>query len=208
MYGISLGGHTPELVTKPLIYYNVSKVDDLVILTDYEKKAVDTAEEVKIYLKTYGIKVEVIKVREIFNFHYVFLSVKKIIHDRGKPLWINVSAGPGMAIAALVLAAKNSDIIYYRESGIPRGVIRVNSTMVDRGYAHINKALSTLSLLKQNGQMTFKEITDQFPDLSKATVSRRLSILENLEFITIRGVGRGRNKKEYIVNEEMTQWLM
>ncbi len=201
MYGLSIVGYKVELIVKPFAYSNVERVNEIVLLTDGNPLALRTAEEARNQLHNYNVTTSIVKTDEIFDFRKMFLLAKKISMEMGQPEWINVTAGPGIAIAVLVLAFPKSRLIYYSE-GPPIRVLSVDVHRLLRAFWNIEKSLPIFDFVREKGEVEFEEIVKAFHCESKATISRKLSSLKDAGLLESKGSGRGRQRKKYFVREK------
>ncbi|MEM0050737.1 MAG: hypothetical protein QXW39_09445 [Candidatus Bathyarchaeia archaeon] len=171
------------------------------LITDNDQTATKTAEEATRELLNYGVNPTTIKVSNIFDFKKILLLAKKLKNERGDPIWLNITAGPGITIAALVLSFQNSNLIYYNE-GPPVRVIVVNVPKVIQAFKGLDKAVYLIDFIKGKGEVEFKGILDAFPDESMATLSRKLSQLKETGILSSIGAGRGRQRKKFYINQE------
>jgi DNA-binding transcriptional ArsR family regulator len=201
MYGVTLVGHKTDLIVKPFIYSNVKVVRKVVMLTDNDPEAIKTAKMASDELAKYGVNSNTIQVGDMFNFQRIFFTARRISRNDGNPEWINITAGPGIAIAALITAFNDSNLIYFKENDPGRGVIVINIKEVIPGFKKITELLPVIDYALKKKSFEFDELASQFKPVSKATLSRRLSLLRRAGFIESIGAGRGRKRKRYFVTD-------
>jgi len=200
MYGITIAGHRTDLIVKPFLYSNVKVVKTIVIISDENPEANRTATSASDVLREYGVETEIVKTDNIFNFQKIFFIAKRILREKGKPDWVNVTAGPGIAIAALVTVFPQSNLIYFKEGTLSSEVISVEIENIIKGFGKIEKLIPLLEYIENEGYVEFKRLSFQFEPISKATLSRMLSLLKDSGLIDSRGAGRGGQRKEYYIS--------
>ena len=200
MYGITIAGHKVDLIVKPFIYSNVKVVETIVIFTDNDPEAKNVAISASKVLMEYGVNTEIVNMDNIFNFQRIFFIAKKILREKGKPEWINVSAGPGVAIAAMVLAFPRSNLVYFKR-GIPTGeVVSIDIERTVMGFKKIEELIPVLEYIKNEKFVEFDELSSQFEYFSRASISRRISLLNSAGLVNSKGAGRGGERKKYYLS--------
>jgi DNA-binding HxlR family transcriptional regulator len=200
MYGITIAGHRTNIIVKPFIYSNVKVVKTVVIITDRDPEAHKTSMSAADELKEYGVETEIILIDNIFNFQKMFYVAKKILRERGKPNWINVTAGPGIAIAALISVFSRSNLVYFKEGIINSEVISVETENIVKGFGKIEKMMPLLEYINKEGYVEFNTLSSAFKAISKATLSRMLTLLKDSGLIESKGAGRGGQRKQYYIS--------
>lgn len=197
MYGISIVGHRMDLIVKPFAYSSVTKIGKIMLVVDGDSKANETAQLASRELSLYGVAPVVIPVKNIFDFKEVLLLSKRLKSEmRRPPEWVNVTAGPGIAVAALVLAFPESDLIHYQE-GPPARVSVVNTLRTMDAFKGLDRTIPVFDYVKRKEETDFEEMSAFFNNESKATLSRRLSQLIEVGLLESKGAGRGRQRKKY-----------
>lgn len=175
-YGIGISGFQPELIIKPFLRM-LEPIDELVLLVTENTKSIETSEEIKKVLGFAGVECRTVKISDIFNFFEVLVNLENLFEKRGKPSWINVSAGPGIAISALTFFGINHGIIVVFYNKENDKTVKVDVTKSKDLFRNANKNLSLLKLIEKN-PLTLKELSFKL-NLSKSTVSRRIRILKS-----------------------------
>jgi CRISPR locus-related DNA-binding protein len=152
-------------------------LDALVLLITQNEKSIETAKEVERFLAFANVKCELIEVSNIFNFFEVLVVLENLAEARGVPLWLNVSAGPGIAISALTYFAISHDsvvVFYNREND---KTSRVEIAKSKDLFKNARKNFKLLSLLK-NSTQSLDNLSSKL-NLSKSTISRRVRVLKS-----------------------------
>ena len=115
-YAIAISGFQPDLIIKPFLRM-LEPLDELVLLITKTQKSIETAHNVSSFLAFANVKCSIIELNDVFNFFEVLVTLESLLETRGKPLWLNVSAGPGIAISSLTYFAIIHEIVvvYYNK---------------------------------------------------------------------------------------------
>lgn len=152
-------------------------LDALVLLITQNEKSIETAIAVERFLAFANVKCELIEVSNIFNFFEVLVVLENLAEARGVPLWLNVSAGPGIAISALTYFAISHDsvvVFYNREND---KTSRIEIAKSKDLFKNARKNFKLLSLLK-NSTQNLDSLSSKL-NLSKSTISRRVRVLKS-----------------------------
>ena len=97
-------------------------------------------------------------IKDVFDFFEIYTAIEKLISENGDPLWINVTSGPGIAIAAMALvsAEKGIPLVAY-DKELDRTVIVETEELAQ--YYHIKKRYKkTLAKLLEKKEWTLEEL--------------------------------------------------
>ena len=86
-----------ELIIKPFLRVR-NPIDELILIVTNNSKSLETADAVKKLLAFNNVECTLLSVSDIFNFFEVLVNLEILLERKGRPKWINVSAGPGIAI--------------------------------------------------------------------------------------------------------------
>ena len=174
-YAIAIAGFQPELIIKPFLKM-LEPVDELMLLTTQNVKSKETARQVSSFLDFANVKTRHIEVEDIFNFFEVMVVLENLYKTRGNPLWINVSAGPGIAIASLTFFAINHNImvVFYNKE-----IDRTSKVDISNSRNLFKRATRNNDLLKliESGPQSLEELALKL-SVSKSTASRRVKLLK------------------------------
>ena len=109
-YAVAISGFQPDLIIKPFLRV-LEPLDELVILTTKNQKSIETAHNVGSFLAFANVKCAIVELNDVFNFFEVLVTLERLLETKGKPLWLNVSAGPGIAISSLTYFAIIHEIV-------------------------------------------------------------------------------------------------
>jgi len=102
--------------------------------------------------------------------------LENLYKTRGNPLWINVSAGPGIAIASLTFFAINHNImvVFYNKE-----IDRTSKVDISNSRNLFKRATRNNDLLKliESGPQSLEELALKL-SVSKSTASRRVKLLK------------------------------
>lgn len=206
MYGVAIAGFRPGLIAGPLYMSEVDVIDELVLLTTDDERSRTTVERVTDISTTLNVKTKVVMLTDIFNFNEVQIKCAVLRAREGDPLWLNVSAGPGIAISAMVTAFKKSRLISYQEpEGMRPGRLFITSQSAWADFSSRQKDVLLLIKVVESFN-SFKLIHSEFNrgletkcsrPVSTATVSRLISLCLNMGILVTSGSGRGRKGKVY-----------
>ena len=175
-YAIAISGFQPDLIIKPFLRV-LEPLDELVILITKNQKSVETAHNVGSFLAFANVKCSIVELNDVFNFFEVLVTLESLLETKGKPLWLNVSAGPGIAISSLTYFAIIHDIVvvYYNKEND-----KTTRVEIAKSKELFKNARRNLVLLKQLEKLplTLDDLTSKV-DLSKSSVSRRVRVLKS-----------------------------
>lgn len=198
-YGISLAGFKPALITKPLVHQIPTVKTILLFFTDHEK-SLATRDAVKASLPSFGITLQEHKIINIYDFFEVYFAGEYFSRTQGSPIWINTTAGPGLAVSALSAFAlkHNVDLIAYDEIN---ETARLISTEKLNNLQKCRKRYFSTLLAIGDDTCTSNELSDRL-SVSKATLSRQFKMFSELDLIEISGSGNGYSP----FNIRLTEW--
>jgi len=198
-YGISLAGFKPGLITMPLVH-QIPTVKTLLLFFTNNEKSIATRDSVKNSLPSFGITLREHKIINIYDFFEVYFAVEYFNQIYGLPLWINTTAGPGLAVSALSTFAlrHNVDLIAFDEMNEKARLISTEKLSLLQKCR--KKYLPTLHAIGED-TCTFKELTEQ-RSISQATLSRQIKFFKELDLIEISGSGNGYSP----YNVKLTEW--
>ncbi len=175
-YAIAISGFQPDLIIKPFLRM-LEPLDELVLLITKNQKSIETAHDVSSFLAFANVKCSIIELNDVFNFFEVLVTLESLLGTKGKPLWLNVSAGPGIAISSLTYFAIIHEIVvvfYNKEND------KTTRVEIAKSKELFKNARRNLVLLKQLEKLplTLDDLTSKV-DLSKSSVSRRVRVLKS-----------------------------
>ncbi len=187
-YAIAIAGFNSELVIRPL-YGGFQDTKKLVLLHTVHEKSQETVLAVNRTCDAIGIKTQEIVIKDVFDFFEIYATIEKIISDNGIPLWVNVTSGPGIAIAAMTLisAEKNIPLVAYDKELDRIVTIKTEELAL---YYHIKKRYEkTLNKLLEKEEWTLEELAIGL-NKSVSSISRQVTQLKNANLIkNIKGSG-------------------
>lgn len=186
-YSIALCGFEPLNITSPFASL-VPSVESLFALVSSDPRSVDTYYRVKAVMEGLNIKTFKVQIDDVFNFFEIIVALESIKKKNGNPKWINVTAGPGIAISGLTMFSIENDvpvIFYNRENSITR-MVNLSGSRGMFKYVEDNREL--LKLLWKSS-MTMDELSGSI-GVSKSTISRRLRLLKAISIICSESVKR------------------
>ncbi len=201
MKGIAIAGFKPNLIIGPFFSKNLQDTEKLYLLYTTNKGSMSTFSTVKETLRKLNIEVVPLKVQNIFDFFEVFFS---ILHIRNDINWVNTTSGPGIAIGAVVVSLwdRNIDLVYFHEA---RENIPGTTDVINVGHLHRFLEnpfhLILLNCFKDREKIDIEKLSS-LTGKSQSTVSRALTSLKNLGYISNIGVGRGSSKKEFFLTDK------
>ncbi len=188
LYAVAVAGFNPELIIKPL-YGSTRGIKKVVLLHTIHEKSIVTVSAVKQTAAALGIKTQEIIIKDVFDFFEIYTTIEKLISDNGNPLWINVTSGPGIAIAAMALisAEKGIPLVAY-DKELDRTVIVETEELAQ--YYHIKKRYNkTLNKLFEKEEWSLEELADEL-NKSVSSISRQITQLKKAKLINnIKGSG-------------------
>ncbi len=181
-YTIAISGFQTDLIISPIMRI-FSKMDLVVLLVTDNEKSIETANKVKTMLEFANIDCQRVKIQNVFNFFEVLVTLENIFKTNGKPLWVNVSAGPGIAIAALTFFAIAHDIAVISHNKEENETSKVDIYKSKNFFKNASKNRNILDLLSKS-PLTLEEISDKLK-ISKSTASRRIKVMKELSLVKI-----------------------
>lgn len=187
-YAIAVAGFNPELIIRPL-YGSTRGIKTVLLLHTIHEKSIETVSAVKQTAAALGIKTQEIIIKDVFDFFEIYTAIEKLISDNGNPLWINVTSGPGIAIAAMALISveKRIPLVAY-DKELDRTVIVETEELAQ--YYHIKKRYKkTLAKLVEKEEWTLEGLADEL-NRSVSSMSRQVIQLRNAKLVTnVKGSG-------------------
>lgn len=207
MKGIAISGHKPELIIGPFYSKDLGITEELFILHTNEDKSLETLNIVKDQLEKLKVNVIPVKIINIFDFYEVYFTIFNLIKINNID-WINVTAGPGISLVSISLAAqkiKNLKYIYYHESkknipGYTDIITMENLNIFTNDKKNIYVPIIINLYNKQNTGLTIEELSKALHK-SCSTISRKLNTLINMKFLKFSGSGHGKSKKIFFLTE-------
>ncbi|WP_393971568.1 DUF6293 family protein [Oxyplasma meridianum] len=193
-YAIAISGFHPELVIKPFLRMTKT-IDELVLLGTRNEKSMETTKKIGEFLAFANVRSRYIEIQDIFNFFEILANLENLIVNMGKPLWVNVSAGPGIAISALTFFAINHDVIVVFYNKENDKTTKVEISKAKDLFRNASKNYDLLKLIEKT-PLTLSDIAEKLT-LSKSTISRRVRILKANYLVEI-------NKKDRRISIGMT----
>ena len=186
-YAISISGFNHELVIRPFISIPVH-LDFFVMLTTDNEKSGHTCKKVKEFLSFAKVETVIRRIVNIYDFYEVYIALELIKMEYGLPDWINVSAGPGIAISALTFFALNNQIPVVSFSVDQNKTSIVDVSNSKNMLKYLENGINILEALS-SGEKSLTELSKAL-QASKSTVSRNVSKLEKVSLVKTRISGR------------------
>jgi CRISPR locus-related DNA-binding protein len=173
-YSIAISGFQPELIIKPFLRVRIP-LDELILIVTKNSKSIETADSVKKVLAFNNVECTLSPINDIFNFFEVFVNLEILFEKKGKPKWINVSAGPGIAISSLTFfsISHNIPVVFYNRENDKTSMVDISKSK--DLFRNARRNLNILKLI-ENNPLLLEEISKKL-GLSKSTISRRISLL-------------------------------
>jgi DNA-binding transcriptional ArsR family regulator len=186
-YAVAISGFQSELIIKPFLVM-LEPLDEFVLFTTQNPKSTETAREVSTFLSFANVRCTTVPINDIFNFFELLASLENLSETKGKPLWLNVSAGPGIAISALTYFAiiHEMAVVFFNKEN--NKTSRVEIAKSKDLFRNARKNLRLLRLL-ENTSLTLDDLTSKI-NLSKSTVSRRVSVLKSAYLVNTNMVNK------------------
>jgi len=181
-YAIAISGFQTDLVINPILRIN-SRLDLLILLVTDNEKSIETSKNVRVMLEFANIECHNVKVNNIFNFFEVLVNLENLWKTMGSPLWVNVSAGPGIALASMTFFAITHDIPVMFHNKENNETSKVDIHKSKYFFKNANKNLDLLILLAQSPR-SLEEISLHLK-ISKSTASRKVKMLRGLYLVEI-----------------------
>ncbi len=198
-YGISIAGFKPNLITKPLVH-QIPVVKTLLLFHTDHENSLSTRKLIKASLPSFGISLEEHEIINIFDFYEIYYAIEYFTQTQGPPLWINTTAGPGLAISALSAYAlkQKVDLLAYDEI---KDVVRLISIeKLKKLQKCRNRYFPTLKAIGLE-VVTLNELINRL-SLSRSTLTRQLQMFKKLNLIEITGSGNGYSPYKI----KLTEW--
>jgi CRISPR locus-related DNA-binding protein len=173
-YSIAISGFQSELIIKPFLRVR-NPIDELILIVTNNSKSLETADAVKKLLAFNNVECTLLSVSDIFNFFEVLVNLEILLERKGRPKWINVSAGPGIAISSLTFFSitHNIPVVFYNRESDKTSMVDISKSK--DLFRNAKKNLNILKLIEEN-PLSLGEISEKL-GLSKPTISRRISLL-------------------------------
>ena len=186
-YSIAISGFQSELIIKPFLRVR-NPLDELVLIVTNNPKSLETADAVKRVLAFNNVECTLLPVTDIFNFFEVFVNLEILFEKKGKPKWINVSAGPGIAISSLTFFSitHNIPVVFYNRENDKTSMVDISKSK--DLFRNARKNLNILKLIEKN-PLFLEEISNKL-GLSKSTISRRVSLLREAYLVQTTVINR------------------
>ena len=186
-YSIAISGFQSELIIKPFLRVR-NPLDELVLIVTNNPKSLETADAVKRVLAFNNVECTLLPVSDIFNFFEVFVNLEILFEKKGKPKWINVSAGPGIAISSLTFFSitHNIPVVFYNRENDKTSIVDISKSK--DLFRNARKNLNILKLIEKN-PLFLEEISNKL-GLSKSTISRRVSVLREAYLVQTTVINR------------------
>ena len=186
-YSIAISGFQSELIIKPFLRVR-NPLDELILIVTNNSKSLETADAVKRVLAFNNVECTLLTITDIFNFFEVFVNLEILFEKKGKPKWINVSAGPGIAIASLTFfsIAHNVPVVFYNRENDKTSMVDISKSK--DLFRNARRNLNILKLIKTN-PLFLEEISNKL-GLSKSTISRRVSLLREAYLVQTTVINR------------------
>ena len=205
MKGVAIAGHKPELIIGPFYSKDLGITEELFILYTNDNKSLETLNVVEEQLGKFQISLKPIKIKNIFDFYEVYFTIFNLIINNNID-WINVTAGPGISLVSISLAAqklKNLKYVYYHESkkNIPgyTDIITVADLNIFTSHKK-NIYMSIIKTLYINNGLDIESLSKTI-NKSNSTVSRELNTLLKMNFIKFTGSGHGNSRKIFSLTD-------
>lgn len=195
-YGLSLVGFRADLVIK-IFTTNVEIVESVALITTRNKESEDAVKNVIRFLDMINVEHEVFYLVDIFNFFEAYFLTERIYSKMGKPVWINATAGPGVAISALAISALQNNIPLVSYDIHTEKSVVTDTRKLELLRKYHRRYSWLLNSLNQSSK-TLSDLSREF-DLSKSTLSRHLKDLRELGLVSTEGNGRGLSKMVFKV---------
>jgi CRISPR locus-related DNA-binding protein len=200
-YILAIAGFQPDIINRPLFRIK-GNIDEVVLLITHHSKSIETYSNVTDAMKFYGVRCRAVQINDIFSFFEVLASIELIIEQMGKPEWINVSAGPGIAISALTFSAikHNVPVAFYNRENDMTSMVDISKSK--DLFNSVRKNLTLLNSIKDE-PLSIEEISRK-TNLSKSTVSRRVTLLSKFYLVE----KRKSNRKLIVQVTEVSKMLL
>ncbi|MEM0134268.1 MAG: hypothetical protein QXU18_03455 [Thermoplasmatales archaeon] len=186
-YAIAIAGFQPELIIKPFTRM-LEPLDKMSLLITQNSKSLETAEKVRTYLAYANVNCDYVKIEDIFNFFEVMVTLETLFTFNGKPLWINVSAGPGIAISSLTFFAIKHDItvVFYNKENDKTSKVEISKSQ--DLFKKVEDKIELLRLI-MNENLSLIDLSRRLK-ISKSTASRRVKLLKALYLVKTQTINK------------------
>ncbi len=187
-YAIAIAGFNSELVIRPL-YGGFQGTKKLILMHTLHERSLETVSAVNQTCAAIGIKTQKIIIKDVFDFFEIYATIEKLISDNGTPVWINVTSGPGIAIAAMALISVDKSIPLVAYDKELDRIVTIETKELAQ-YYHIKKRYAkTLNKLFEKDEWSLEELADEL-DKSVSSISRQITQLKKAKLIgNIKGSG-------------------
>ncbi len=186
-YAIAISGFQPDLIIKPFLRM-VEPLDELVLLITKNEKSMETAHNVGSFLAFANVECSYIELSDIFNFFEVLVTLENLLEAKGKPQWLNVSAGPGIAISSLTYFAILHEIVVVFYNKENDKTTKVEIAKSKELFKNARKNFVLLGQLEDSA-LTLEDLTYKV-GLSKSSVSRRVRVLKSAYLVETTSINR------------------
>lgn len=182
-YAISIAGFKQDLITKPFLAMP-TKLDFFVMLVTDHEKSQETSKKVEEFLDFVNVRTLKKKINDIYNFYEIYIALEAIKKEFGTPTWVNVTPGPGIAIASLTFFAINNNVpvIFYNSENQTSTKVDVHDSK--KIFIYIKRGIKILETLR-NGEKSLQELAQELK-VSKSTISRKVSDLKTISIVNTR----------------------
>lgn len=187
-YAVAIAGFNPELVIRPL-YGGFQGTKKLVLLRTMHEKSLETVSAVKQTCTAIGVQTQEIIIKDVFDFFEIYATIEKLISSNGIPIWLNVTSGPGIAIAAMALISveKNIPLVAY-DKELDR-IVTIKTEELSQYYNIKKRYEKTLTQLLEKEEWTLEELADVL-NKSVSSISRQVARFKNAKLIiNVKGSG-------------------
>lgn len=191
-YAISICGFNSTLIKKPFIAHQ-ELINKLIMLTTNDIRSQDTYKNVSDFLNYLNAEAVPKKINNIYDFYEISITLESIKREYGIPKWINVTAGPGIAISSLTIFAINNNIpvLSYSQDKELTSIIDVSASK--KMFIYMEKSIKILESLIA-GPKTLQELA-LILNVSKSTISRKVFNLKKTSFVKTEN-----NKRSMVVS--------
>jgi len=186
-YAISISGFKQELITKPFLAMP-TKLDLFVMLVTDHERSQETSRKVEEFLDFVNVRTVKKKINDIYNFYEIYITLEAIKKEFGTPSWVNVTPGPGIAIASLTFFAINNKVpvIFYNSENQTSTKVDVHDSK--KIFIYIEHGIKILETLR-NGEKSLQELAQELM-VSKSTISRKVTNLRIISIVNTRKENR------------------
>jgi DNA-binding MarR family transcriptional regulator len=201
--GLAISGFKPELVLGPFYDRELPITKMLILYYTDHGKSISATEKIERKLRDFDILVHKVKIKNIFDFYEVYMNTLEMT-KKFNISWVNETAGPGIAISSITLAMKDRKIsyVYFHESaeGRPAYTDIIKSYNLEIFNKEKTKYMPIIKIIFNKTLITINDLS-RLLSISESSISRKLSILSSMNFISSTGSGRGNSVKEFRLTE-------